>query len=86
MKESRAQHGTGDLLSAAVVMVVYFTYMLMIAFAPHVFAKPVAGGSTVSVGLVSGIVMALFMIAFCAWYTHRRNSREGDGESFDTRH
>lgn len=85
-RPGKAQHGGGDLFSAAVVMLVYFAYMLAIAFVPDLLAEPIAKGSTISLGLASGVVMALFMVVFAAWYTHRRNSREGDGESFAIRH
>lgn len=82
-KTDDERQGTVDLLLALLVMVIYFVYMLTIAFAPHVFARPIAA-SKVSVGLASGIAMAVFMVAFCAWYTHRRNQRE-DAASRDPR-
>lgn len=78
------RQGTVDLLLAVLVMVIYFAYMLTIAFAPQVFAQPFAG-SSVSIGLASGIAMAVFMIAFCAWYTQRRNRREDAAASSDPR-
>jgi uncharacterized membrane protein (DUF485 family) len=68
-----------DLLCAVLVIVVYFAYMLTIAFAPQLLAAPVASGSPVSIGLAGGVAMAVFMVVFSAWYTHRRNKREPDG-------
>lgn len=85
-KPEGGPQGTGDLLSAGLVMLVYFVYMLTLAFAPEFFAAPISEGSTISIGLASGVGMAVFMVVFSAWYTHRRNSRETDGENFDTRH
>lgn len=78
------RQGAVDLLLAVLVMVIYFVYMLTIAFAPEVFARPI-GASKVSIGLASGIAMAVFMVAFCAWYTQRRNQREEEA-SHDARH
>jgi uncharacterized membrane protein (DUF485 family) len=75
-QHDRDRQNTKDLLSAVLVMIVYFAYMLTIAFAPKLFAAPIAAGSPLSIGLASGVAMALFMIVFCAWYTHRRNKRE----------
>jgi|GEM_PF-5169576 uncharacterized membrane protein (DUF485 family) len=70
------RQGKVDLLLALVVMAIYFVYMLTIAFAPELFAKPLGEGSPLSIGLASGAAMAVFMIAFSAWYTQRRNRRE----------
>ena len=67
---------TKDVLLSVVVMLVYFAYMLTIAFAPKLFAAPIATGSPLSIGLASGIGMAVFMVAFSAWYTQRRNKLE----------
>ncbi len=69
------RQGTVDLLLAMLVMVIFFAYILTIAFAPDVFTRPL-GNSPVSVGLAAGIAMAVFMIGLCAWYTQRRNRRE----------
>jgi uncharacterized membrane protein (DUF485 family) len=70
------RHNAKDLLFAVLVMIVYFAYMLTIAFAPDLFAAPVAEGSALSIGLLAGVLMAVFMVAFCAWYTWRRNRSE----------
>lgn len=74
MSTSKDRSQAGDLLSAFIVIVVFFAFMLTIGFAPQVFAQPIHSGSVVSVGLACGVVMSLFTVMFCAWYTHRRNS------------
>ena len=71
-----SSRSAGDLASAVIVTVVYFAFMLTIGFAPRVFGAPFRAGSVVSKGIVYGIVMTLFTVGCCAWYTHRRNSRE----------
>ena len=70
-----------DLLLAVLVMVVYFAFMLTIAFAPQVFAAELVQGFPLSIGLGSGIAMAIFMIVLSAWYTRRRNRREDAARS-----
>ena len=74
-RSEQERQGIVDLLLAFMVMVIYFAYMLMIAFAPKLLAKPIAAGSSLSIGLASGILMAIFMVGLCAWYTRRRNRR-----------
>ncbi len=66
----------GDWLATAVVVLAYFAYMLLVAFAPAVLRSPVVAGSGISVGLVSGAAIAAFTIALACIYTHRRNKRD----------
>ena len=72
------------MLLAVLVMFIYFAYMLTIAFAPDLFSAPISEGSTISIGLASGVLMAVFMVALSAWYTSRRNSRETDSKNYET--
>jgi uncharacterized membrane protein (DUF485 family) len=75
-KPDGSSRRASDLASAVIVSVVYFAFMLTIGFAPQVFTAPIHAGSLVSKGLVYGIAMTVFTVICCAWYTHRRNSRE----------
>jgi uncharacterized membrane protein (DUF485 family) len=78
--ENAARAGeAGDWLATAVVVLAYFAYMLVVAFAPAVLRSPVTPGSALSVGLVSGAGIALFTIALAGVYTHRRNRRDAAG-------
>jgi len=79
MKKTKgARNKAGDLMASAWVTVLFFAYMLTIAFAPELFRAPVAAGSNLSMGLALGVALAIFLVAMCAWYTHRRNGEEQD--------
>jgi uncharacterized membrane protein (DUF485 family) len=76
-KEHVARAGdAGDWLATAVVVLAYFAYILLVAFAPAALRSPVGPGSNISVGLVSGAGIAAFTIALACLYTHRRNRRD----------
>ena len=63
------------LLTAA-MLVIYFGYILLIAFDPDFLAQPVAGGTT-SIGIPIGIGVILAGILLTALYVRRAN-REYD--------
>ena len=64
-----------DWVSTALAVVSYFAYMLVIGFAPEVFARPIVSGSLISVGLVSGIALIVFLVTLAGIYTYLRNKK-----------
>jgi uncharacterized membrane protein (DUF485 family) len=60
------------------VVGVYFTFMLLVAFAPAFLAKPIVGGGSISIGLGFGIFVILFLVAAAALYTRQRNRATRD--------
>ncbi len=57
-----------------IVRVVYYTYILVIAFKPEVFATPISSGSIISIGIPIGAGIILFAWIMTGIYTHRANS------------
>ena len=61
-------------LLTGIILVVYFGYILLIAFNRDVLAQPIAGG-TMTLGIPVGIGVILTGIALTAAYVHRANRR-----------
>jgi uncharacterized membrane protein (DUF485 family) len=62
-----------DWISTALAVVAFFAYVLVIGFAPTVFARPIMTGSLISIGLASGIALTVFLVVLSGIYTHLRN-------------
>jgi uncharacterized membrane protein (DUF485 family) len=62
-----------DVTATAAVVSVYFTFMLLVAFAPAFLAKPIFSGHSISLGLGFGIFVILFLVVAAALYTRQRN-------------
>jgi uncharacterized membrane protein (DUF485 family) len=60
------------------MLVVYFGYILLVAFAKAWLGRSLAGGAT-SIGIVVGFGVILLAIALTGFYVWRAN-REFDGE------
>jgi uncharacterized membrane protein (DUF485 family) len=57
-----------------IMLIVFFGYILLIAFAPAVLARPIGGGTT-TVGIPVGIGVILFGILLTGIYVHHANRR-----------
>lgn len=62
----------------AMMLIAYFGFVLLVAFAKPFLARSLAGGAT-SVGIPVGLGVILFAIALTGIYVRRAN-REFDGE------
>jgi uncharacterized membrane protein (DUF485 family) len=78
----------GALFSAA-MLVVYFGFILTLAFRPDLLAVPLTAGQPMSVGIPIGFGMFAFTFALVAVYVHRANTvydamiralRQGEGQ------
>ncbi|MBA3576926.1 MAG: DUF485 domain-containing protein [Pseudomonadota bacterium] len=56
-----------------IMLVIFFGYILMIAFAPQILARPISG--TITLGIPLGIGVILAGILLTGIYVHRANSR-----------
>ena len=63
---------------AAVVVCLYFAFILVIAFAPHMLGIPVFDGAVTTIGIPIGILIILIAFATTGLYVARANS-EFDG-------
>jgi len=66
----RARFGWG---MAILMCVIYFGFILLVAFAPGTLAEPIGGG-TLTLGLVVGLVVILSALVLTAIYVVRANS------------
>ena len=57
------------------VVVVYFGYILLIAFDRDLLATKLAPGSVISIGIPMGLGVILFTILITAVYVHLANTR-----------
>ena len=63
-----------SIIMTIAMMVVYFGYILLIAFDKQFLATKVATGSTMSVGIPMGIGVLVFTIIITAIYVRRANT------------
>ncbi|NKB38543.1 MAG: DUF485 domain-containing protein [Gammaproteobacteria bacterium] len=59
---------------AAMIMLVYFSFILVIAFAPDWLGTPLGSGTTLTWGLPIGIGIILFTFLITGIYVHRANT------------
>lgn len=64
----------GWSLTLAVVSV-YFTFILIIAFAPALFARPVTAGSVTTWGIPIGLLVIIFSFLLTGFYIRQANKR-----------
>ena len=57
-----------------IVLVVYYTYILVIAFKPEVFATPISSTSIISIGIPIGAGIILFSWIMTGIYIRRANN------------
>jgi uncharacterized membrane protein (DUF485 family) len=62
-----------DWLCTVLALATFFIYILFIAFFPALFTKPIVSGRLLSVGLVSGIALTVFLVALSGMYVYLRN-------------
>lgn len=63
-----------DWVSTILSLAAFFAYILVIGFAPDLFARPIVSGSLISIGLASGVALAVFLVALAGIYVHLRNT------------
>ncbi|TCJ41408.1 DUF485 domain-containing protein [Parafrankia sp. BMG5.11] len=71
---TRERARLGWTLSIA-ILIIFFGFILLVAFAPAFLAKPVAAGWTMTIGIPMGIGVILSGIALTALYVRRANGR-----------
>ena len=57
----------------ALMVSTFYGFILFVAFAPGVLARPLYVGATTSVGIVAGISVMLIGFGLTAWYVRRSN-------------
>lgn len=59
---------------AILILIVYYSFILVIAFSPGLFGIPVSEGSIITWGLVIGLGVILFTFVITGVYVHRANT------------
>lgn len=60
---------------SAIILLMYFAFILLIAFAPSVLAKPIAAGSVITVGIPVGVMIIVMAFVLTGVYVHQANTR-----------
>jgi uncharacterized membrane protein (DUF485 family) len=63
------------LILSAIVILTYFSFILLVAFSPSSLGISVSANSVVSVGIASGIGLIFLSVALTAIYVWRANKR-----------
>jgi uncharacterized membrane protein (DUF485 family) len=61
-------------IMAITVIVVYFVFILMIAYYPQLLAIKISAGSEISVGIVAGFLIIVFAFLMTGLYVRRANA------------
>ena len=72
LTQSRARWAWG---LSALILLMYFAFILLIAFAPAVLSKPIAVGSVITIGIPVGVVIILLAFVLTGVYVHQANTR-----------
>lgn len=59
---------------STIILVMYFAFILLIAFAPHWLAQPVATGSVMTVGIPVGVFVIVVAFMLTGIYVHKANT------------
>jgi uncharacterized membrane protein (DUF485 family) len=60
---------------SALMLGIYFAFILLVAFAPGVLAVPIAEGSVITVGIPVGLLVIVSAFVLTGVYVHRANTR-----------
>jgi uncharacterized membrane protein (DUF485 family) len=72
--ELETKRGRFSWLLAGIILLTYFSFILIIAFAPHIFATPVSQNSIISWGIPVGLFVILLSFLLTGIYVHRANT------------
>ena len=68
-----ARRGRFAWTLAAVVIFIFYGFVLTVAFNPGALGAPITDGSMVTVGIVAGLFMFVFFWLLTAFYVRRAN-------------
>ncbi len=67
------QRDTFAWILSALVCVMYFGFILMIAFAPDILTQPIAADSVIPLGMLIGVGVIVFSCVLTGIYVYRAN-------------
>jgi uncharacterized membrane protein (DUF485 family) len=71
--ELEKKRGRFSWLLTSIMLVTYFSFILIIAFSPELFAIPIIEGHVITWGIVSALFVILFSFSLTGIYVHRTN-------------
>jgi len=72
--ELEQKRGRFSWLLSAILLVSYFSFILIIAFAPHIFSVPIFEGSIITWGIPVGLSVILLSFLLTGIYILRANN------------
>lgn len=63
---------------AIIVLVTFYSFILVVAFAPKVLHVPITPGSTTSIGVPIGVGLIVFLWLLTGYYVRRANREFND--------
>ena len=77
-KELVSKRSSFAITLSVLMLVVYFAFILVIAFAPSVLGTPLAEGSVTTIGIPIGMIVIVFAFVLTGIYTKRANGEFDD--------
>jgi uncharacterized membrane protein (DUF485 family) len=71
--ELENNRGRFSWLLTSIMLVTYFSFILIIAFFPELFATPILEGHVITWGIAAGLFVILFSFVLTGIYVHRAN-------------
>lgn len=72
--ELQQTRGRFALILSVIVLVVYYGFIMVVAFAPELLAKPIAEGFTTTMGVPIGAAIIIFSWLTTGIYVRRANN------------
>lgn len=72
--ELERKRGVFSWILAGITLLAYFSFILVIAFVPEWFAKPVTEGSIITWGIPFGLFVILLSFVLTGVYVYRANT------------
>lgn len=60
---------------SVLILLMYFAFILLVAFAPSILAKPIAAGSVITIGIPVGVLIIVLAFILTGVYVHQANTR-----------
>lgn len=73
-QEEMAKRSRFSWTLAAIVLVIFYGFILVVAFAPGLLAKPLFEGATTTIGIPIGVGIIVLFWLLTGYYVRRANS------------
>ena len=63
-----------SLFLSAIILIVYYSFILIVAFYPTLLGVPISEGKVTTVGIIAGLFIIFLAIILTGFYVRRANS------------